>query len=241
MRCSSVLLICPPPYRHLQSVFGCPQNGELVARARAPEVVQGQIEDADASQSLRTHVSRLVASHVWILVSDPHAKVAVLVGQSVGVGAESLDGVADLSQWCILSLQVHVAGIRQLSTHLRPAHKSRGLCLWSLDDSLLVHTHRRHSSNSRLIVHLPDTAVRGNSDNHLGGRSSLGQPVLHLEVDVRLGIAVVQLVQRVGEVSFFRVAGIRLEIEGFQGDKVQVIDNRRDIVVDWSKQKKVDI
>lgn len=227
-----------PPQLHyvaLQSVLGCPQNREFVARARATEVVQGQVKDADAAQTLGTHVARLVASHIRILVAHPHAKVAVLVGQAERVRTESLDGVSHLSQRCILSLQVHVAGVGQLGAHLRPAEKAGGLGLESFDDSLLFRPQWRHPSDSRVLNHLPGTAVSGNSNNHLGGRGLVGQPVLHLEVDVGLRIALVQLVQRVGEVSFLGVTREGLEVEGLQDDKVQVVDDGGNIVVDWEE------
>jgi len=115
----------------LQLALDGAQDGELVvAGAAAAEVVEAEVNDGDAAESLALHVLGLDGRRVGVLVAHPHPVLAAVVGGTVGVAAEPLGGIAHLAQRSVGALQVLVGRVGQLGAHLRPAEESGdlGLC-----------------------------------------------------------------------------------------------------------------
>ena len=83
----------------LQLVLGTPDDGEFVAGAYTAEIVQREVVDDNATQTLRLGVGSLVTSGVWVLVANPDAILAsVLVVRLVRVAAVLLGRVTNASQ-----------------------------------------------------------------------------------------------------------------------------------------------
>lgn len=160
----------------LQPILGRPQDGELVAGARSPEIVVSQLKDRNSTQSLGLYVGRLVSRGVRIFVREPHSVLVVFVRNSERVHAESLRGIADLTQRLIRTSEVGVSWVGQQSAHLGPAVESGNAGVLAGEGGA-VGGKRGNSGDAGVFVQLPAAAVSWDADDDLLGGGSLGEPV----------------------------------------------------------------
>jgi len=200
-----------------------------VAGAAAAEVVEAEVNDGDAAESLALHVLGLDGRRVGVLVAHPHPVLAAVVGGTVGVAAEPLGGIAHLAQRSVGALQVLVGRVGQLGAHLRPAEESGYLGLCAGRSHSVRLRHWGQSGQARVLGQLPGASVGGQGHVDLGSRRTVARPELHLVVHVELGVTLVQLVDGRREVGHLVVALGGLEVVGVQVHVVQVVDDRRNI------------
>lgn len=207
---------------NLQPVLGGSQHRELIAGAQSPEIVVRQIGYRNAGQSVRSHVGRLCAGRIRIFVAHPQPKLAVGVGQTVRIGTGSMCRIADLAQWCGVSAQIAIAGVRQEGANLEVAEQTVDAGLGSGRSGGADLVDGWDSGDGGVGLEAPRSAVRWDGNDDLVDGQMGGNGGSDLGVNVgRLG-TVVGLVERCWVVRFLRVASWRLEVVRWKRDKVDV-------------------
>lgn len=111
--------------------------------------------------------------------------LVVFVRNSERVHAESLRGIADLTQRLICASEVGVSWVGQQSAHLGPAVESGNAGVLAGEGGA-VGGKRGNTGDAGVFVELPAAAVRRDADDDLLGGGSLSEPVKRKIFDVNV-------------------------------------------------------